>query len=361
MKKYKLPKFKSGGQAKDTHITKDGKTAKKGLYYYMNRKKENNTSNSKSESTISDKAYKNMKKGFPKYAVGGLVTSDPTNPPKKSDKYSEFITKYYPVIKKIIQEENLTISPRGFTTQLAIESGAGQSGLTRNYNNFGGYSATEADYKDPNKFVILETEEELNPAAKQAYIEHPHKKILYEIIDEETGLPRKTGDKTRYKVEKGFKIFDSVEEGLRKNIGLVSNERYSAAGTEESIGNPEKYFKGLIAGGYATSSDYFNTNINTYKKYEDVFNEIDQQELESKEQKKRTAFADKVSAETESIIKDIYQYPSQESTRINNNNSKLIDLFRGRDVGRMYKKPIQNRYGGLTVNKTTCPCNYKKI
>ena len=360
MKKYKLPKFKSGGKAKDTHVTKDGKTAKKGLYYYMNRKKKKGTSNSKSKSTISDKAYKNMQKGFPKYAVGGLVTSNPTDPPKKSDKYAEFITKYYPVIKKIIQEEKLTISPRGFTTQLAIESGAGQSGLTRNYNNFGGYSATEADYEDPDKFVILETEEELNPAAKQAYIKHPHKEILYEILDEK-GNPKKTGEKTRYKVKKGFKKFESVEEGLRKNIGLVSNERYSAAGTKDSLGNPEKYFQGLIAGGYATSSDYLNTNTNTYKKYEDVFNEIDQQELEAKEQKERTAFADKVSSETESIIKDIYQYPSQESTRVNK-NSKLKNLFQGQDLGNMYyKKPIQNRYGGLTVNKTTCPCNYKKI
>ena len=38
MKKYKLPKMKQGGVAKDTHKTKDGKTAKKGLYYYINRK-----------------------------------------------------------------------------------------------------------------------------------------------------------------------------------------------------------------------------------------------------------------------------------------------------------------------------------
>ena len=357
MKKYKLPKFKSGGQAKDTHVTKDGKTAKKGLYYYMNRKKESGTSNSKSESTISDKAYKNMKKGFPKYAVGGLVTTNPTDPPKKSDKYAEFITKYYPVIKKIIQEEKLTISPRGFTTQLAIESGAGQSGLTRNYNNFGGYSATEADYEDPDKFVILETEEELNPAAKQAYIEHPYKEILYEILDEQ-GNPKKTGEKTRYKVKKGFKIFDSVEEGLRRNIGLVSNERYSAAGTKDSLGNPEKYFQGLIAGGYATSSDYLNTNTNTYKKYENVFNEIDQQELKAKEQAERNRFIDEGKKSTENWLKNKFVYPDVESTRIDN---KLIDLFRGRDVGKMYKKPIQNRYGGLTVNKTTCPCNYKKI
>ena len=52
--------------AKDTHTTKDGRTAKKGLYYNINKKKKAGTSNSKKKSTISAKAYKNMKSGFKK-------------------------------------------------------------------------------------------------------------------------------------------------------------------------------------------------------------------------------------------------------------------------------------------------------
>jgi hypothetical protein len=52
--------------AKDYHTTKDGKKAKKGLYYYINRKKKAGTSKQKSKSTISDEAYKNMRAGFPK-------------------------------------------------------------------------------------------------------------------------------------------------------------------------------------------------------------------------------------------------------------------------------------------------------
>jgi hypothetical protein len=48
------------------HKTKSGKMAKKGLYYYMNRKKKAGTSKPKSKSTISDEAYSNMKAGFPK-------------------------------------------------------------------------------------------------------------------------------------------------------------------------------------------------------------------------------------------------------------------------------------------------------
>ena len=31
--------YKKGGSTKDTHVTKDGRTVKKGLYYYMNRAK----------------------------------------------------------------------------------------------------------------------------------------------------------------------------------------------------------------------------------------------------------------------------------------------------------------------------------
>ena len=48
------------------HKTKSGKMAKKGLYYYINKKKKAGTSKPKFKSTISDEAYANMKAGFPK-------------------------------------------------------------------------------------------------------------------------------------------------------------------------------------------------------------------------------------------------------------------------------------------------------
>jgi len=40
--------------------------ALKGLYYNINKRKKDGTSRSKAKSTISAKAYKNMKAGFPK-------------------------------------------------------------------------------------------------------------------------------------------------------------------------------------------------------------------------------------------------------------------------------------------------------
>jgi|TARA_R110000803_G_scaffold43210_1_gene92403 hypothetical protein len=45
----------------DTHVTKDGRTVKKGLYYYMNRAKKKGTSR-KGKGTVTDKALKRSAK-----------------------------------------------------------------------------------------------------------------------------------------------------------------------------------------------------------------------------------------------------------------------------------------------------------
>ena len=49
---------------KGYHKTKSGKTARKGLYYNINKRKKAGTSRSKKKSTISKKAYRKMRKGF---------------------------------------------------------------------------------------------------------------------------------------------------------------------------------------------------------------------------------------------------------------------------------------------------------
>jgi len=51
---------------KGYHKTKSGKMAKKGLYYNINKRKKAGTSRSKKKSTITKKAYANMKRGFKK-------------------------------------------------------------------------------------------------------------------------------------------------------------------------------------------------------------------------------------------------------------------------------------------------------
>ena len=52
--------------ASEYHTTKDGKKAKKGLYYNINKRKKAGTSRTKKKSTITKKAYKNMQSGFKK-------------------------------------------------------------------------------------------------------------------------------------------------------------------------------------------------------------------------------------------------------------------------------------------------------
>tara|TARA_R110000824_G_scaffold388228_1_gene583714 strand:+ start:34 stop:195 length:162 start_codon:yes stop_codon:yes gene_type:complete len=51
---------------KGYHKTKSGKTARKGLYYNINKRKKAGTSRSKKKSTISSKSYKSMLSGFKK-------------------------------------------------------------------------------------------------------------------------------------------------------------------------------------------------------------------------------------------------------------------------------------------------------
>jgi hypothetical protein len=53
--------FKKGGSGKDTHVTKDGRTVKKGLYYYMNRAKKKGTSKP-GKGSVTDKALKRSAK-----------------------------------------------------------------------------------------------------------------------------------------------------------------------------------------------------------------------------------------------------------------------------------------------------------
>ena len=52
--------FKKGGSS-DTHVTKDGRTVKKGLYYYMNRAKKRGTSKP-GKGSVTDKALKRSAK-----------------------------------------------------------------------------------------------------------------------------------------------------------------------------------------------------------------------------------------------------------------------------------------------------------
>lgn len=53
---------KPQNEEKDTHVTKDGRTVKKGLWYYMNKRKKAGTSRPKSAGTVSPEAMKKSQK-----------------------------------------------------------------------------------------------------------------------------------------------------------------------------------------------------------------------------------------------------------------------------------------------------------
>jgi len=63
----KIATYRHGGRVKyatgtsDTHVTKDGRTVKKGLYYYMNKAKKEGRSKP-GKGTVTDKALKQSAK-----------------------------------------------------------------------------------------------------------------------------------------------------------------------------------------------------------------------------------------------------------------------------------------------------------
>jgi len=62
----KMPKGKKNIRRDDTDFTEYKKGGPVGLYANINARKKAGTSRPKSKSTITSKAYANMKKGFPK-------------------------------------------------------------------------------------------------------------------------------------------------------------------------------------------------------------------------------------------------------------------------------------------------------
>ena len=62
----KMPKGKKNARRDDTDFTEYKEGGPVGLYANINARKKKGISRSKSESTISPKAYANMKAGFPK-------------------------------------------------------------------------------------------------------------------------------------------------------------------------------------------------------------------------------------------------------------------------------------------------------
>ena len=98
--------------SKGTHKTKDGRTAKKGLYYYMNRAKKSGTSKS-GKGTVTDKALKDSAKTAKKQ-MGGAKTP-PTKPSGPMGPGSKGVK---PALEKLVDTRQKNLKKKATTPKL---------------------------------------------------------------------------------------------------------------------------------------------------------------------------------------------------------------------------------------------------
>lgn len=138
---------------------------------------------------------------------------------------NEFVSTIAPIIVREGKARGYHIfSP--VIAQAVIESAYGQSGLSANYNNFFGLKCGSS-WKG--KSVNLKTKEEYT-----------------------------VGNVTT--IRDNFRVYDSVEAGVKGYYDFISMTRYANLRTATT---PLQYCQYLKADGYATSSTYVNTLMNT--------------------------------------------------------------------------------------------------
>ena len=199
--------------------------------------------------------------------------------PNKEKRAKDYIRKYLPIVRRMFIEKGVTADPKAFVIQTGHESGWGGSSLTSKYNNFGGYKASKSDVKSGN-YILAETNEYLTDLETEKYKTGGVKELVTKTDEFKIN---KNGDvEYKWRVKAPFKKFKSIEEGLSRNIDLISNQRYSEAGTLNSKGNPQQYFDAMLKGGYATDPNYSKKLMNTYQSFEKDLNDVPVEDYSSK-------------------------------------------------------------------------------
>lgn len=123
------------------------------------------------------------------------------------------------------------IFPETMLTQAALESGNGNSGLTKQANNFFGIKVSSAWGMKP-------------------YVEMP----TWEVINGKN-----------VKVNARFRKYATAKEGFADYVNFLKvNQRYAKAGVFKAK-TPVEQFKALQAAGYATDPDYASKLIGIYQ------------------------------------------------------------------------------------------------
>jgi hypothetical protein len=66
-------------------------------------------------------------------------------------------------------------------------------------------------------------------------------------------------------IRDNFRVYDSVEEGIKGYFDFISSKRYANLKTAKT---PQQYLEMIRADGYATSYTYVTTNMNCIKKWD---------------------------------------------------------------------------------------------
>jgi len=138
-----------------------------------------------------------------------------------------FAKKVAKAVQKLAPEYGIEVcSP--VIAQCILESGWGGSELAKKYNNYFGIKAGTS-WKG--KSVSLETEEEFEPG-------------------------------TVVTVTDAFRVYDSLEDGIKGYFDLISRPRYENL---KGVKDPETYIRLIKQDGYATSSDYVDALLRVIK------------------------------------------------------------------------------------------------
>ena len=141
----------------------------------------------------------------------------------------KFIAEIAPLIQKAAKKNGYQVcSP--VIAQACIESRYGLSGLAKYHNYFG--LKCGSSWKGPS----------VNMATKEEYT---------------------VGTLTS--IRDNFRVYANMEEGVQGYFDFISTKRYSNL---KSATDPRTYLERIKADGYATSSSYVNTNMNTILKWD---------------------------------------------------------------------------------------------
>ena len=170
-----------------------------------------------------------------------------------------FIKKVAKVVQKLAPEYGIEVcSP--IIAQCILESGWGGSELAKKYNNYFGIKAWTSW---EGKSVSLETEEEFEPG-------------------------------TVVTVTDAFRVYDSLEDGIKGYFDLISRPRYKNL---MGVKDPEEYVRLIKQDGYATSSDYEDALLRVIK--ENDLTSFDPEEEETATEE--TATEETVTGETPEV------------------------------------------------------------